>query len=44
MRITQAILDVALRTLDRDTSPLESVAAMSWSLRIEEQSQGKVCC
>ena len=40
----QTILAAAIRTLDRDTGPLEGAAAGSWSLGIVEQSQGKGCC
>ena len=44
MRITETILAAALLTLDRDESPMERVAAGSWSIGIREQSQGEVCC
>ena len=44
MRITETILAADLLTLDRDESPMERVAAGSWSIGIREQSQGEVCC
>ena len=43
MRTTQTIFAAALHTQDRDTSPLEHAMAGSWSIRIGEKSQGKVC-
>ena len=40
MLITQTILATALHTLDRDASPLKSAVPGTWSVGIEEQSQG----
>ena len=40
----QTVFASAIRTLYRDASPLEGLAAGSWSLGIVEQSQGEGCC
>ena len=40
----QAVLAIAIHTLERDTDPLENAAAGSWSLGVIEQSLGEDCC
>ena len=40
----QTVLATAKHTLDRDEGPPEGAVAGSWSLAIEEQSQGEGCC
>ena len=39
----QTVLATAIRTPDRNTGPLEGIAAGSWSLGVVEQSQGEGC-
>ena len=39
----QTVLAAVIHTLDRDTDPLESAMAGSWSLGIVKQSQGEGC-
>ena len=40
----QTVLAAAIHTPDRDTDPLEGIAAGRWNLGIVEQSPGKGCC
>ena len=40
----QTVLATAKHTLDRDEGPPEGAVAGSWSLAIEEQSQGEGGC
>ena len=40
----QTVLAIAIHTPDRNAGLLEGAAAGSWSLGIEEQSQGEGCC
>ena len=40
----RTVLAAAIRTPDRNASPLEGAVAGSWSLGIVEQSQDRGCC
>ena len=40
----QTVLAAVICAPDRDAGPLKAAAAVSWSVRVLEQSQGKDCC
>ena len=41
---SQTVLAAAIHAPDKNTGPLESAVAGSWSVGVVEQSQGEGCC